>query len=1028
MSWVKSFNHGRLRYALACISFCCLMSASSSALAADEQVVQTYSFERPQIVEVTIEGQVYHRIIMPDCTNGGSVGHPALPGCGSKLLIPADRAVSNVTIVPGTRVSLGADFLVEPVGEQFKLSEGPESVHPPTPNPAVYAGETAMPAERAEQVGTHAFRGYDILVLKLQPVEYVPATGELFYYTDLAVVVDTVVDRSASLYRGLEKDARELMSKVDNPQLAASYPALHEPDRGSFDMMILTTPELVSAFQPLADYHNANGLVTEIHTSSDVGSTNPDDVRDYIRNRYAFDGVDYVIIGGDDDVFPAKDLYVDYGDGGGAITDMPGDVYLACLDGTWNYDGDARWGERTDGEGGGDVDLIAEVYMGRAAVGNATEATRFVDKSIWYMNGSHTLPEKVLLVGEHLGFGGVSEYAANTLEELEGGSSANGYTTIGFPLDTCEIEELFERDMSWSQSMLRSRINNGLHILNHLGHGDVTYAMKFYNNDLLSLLNDDLIFVISQTCLAGHYDGADCWAETINIKMDKGAFAVVMNARYGFGAFNSTDGASQRFNREFWDAVYNPSEAMPQLGRANADSKEDNLYRINDDYMRWCYYEIHLFGDPAVTFMGVSGFSFDTNPDAMELCSPPADEAVYTINVTQLGDFAETVTLSASGAPAGASVEFSVDSGIPPFTSVMTVGDLLGVATGDYNIAIEGDSASLHRATLVGLSLADGAPTQVVLATPEDGAAGVALLPTLSWQAAAQAQSYELEIAEDFGFASVVYSATTEGLSHGVDDALGTLSRYFWRVRGVNVCGDGAWSDVFDFITVNKLMPAYYNLQNGETGSYTYYDDDYDGDGNNDQELAWLTNGLGDLTNGVIATEHWNQNNEPYVGWVSIDPVITFHFDGEVAIDTVILHLDDDGGGGGVEAPEDVTIVMGGQTLEFPCTDPPGDAPFAFTLEDLDLTGDTLELTIADYSSYGSYMMLSEVEFYSSETLCIGDLDDDGDIDLADLAELLAHYGMTSGAIYKDGDLDEDGDVDLADLAELLSVYGTTCP
>lgn len=58
---------------------------------------------------------------------------------------------------------------------------------------------------------------------------------------------------------------------------------------------------------------------------------------------------------------------------------------------------------------------------------------------------------------------------------------------------------------------------------------------------------------------------------------------------------------------------------------------------------------------------------------------------------------------------------------------------------------------------------------------------------------------------------------------------------------------------------------------------------------------------------------------------------------------------------------------------------------------------------------------------------CLGDLDGDDDIDLSDLAGLLANYGMTSGACYDDGDLDFDGDVDLSDLATLLSVYGTTC-
>ena len=59
------------------------------------------------------------------------------------------------------------------------------------------------------------------------------------------------------------------------------------------------------------------------------------------------------------------------------------------------------------------------------------------------------------------------------------------------------------------------------------------------------------------------------------------------------------------------------------------------------------------------------------------------------------------------------------------------------------------------------------------------------------------------------------------------------------------------------------------------------------------------------------------------------------------------------------------------------------------------------------------------VQRFGCENPCIGDLDGDNDIDLADLATLLGNYGTTSGASYADGDLDGDGDVDITDLATL---------
>lgn len=56
--------------------------------------------------------------------------------------------------------------------------------------------------------------------------------------------------------------------------------------------------------------------------------------------------------------------------------------------------------------------------------------------------------------------------------------------------------------------------------------------------------------------------------------------------------------------------------------------------------------------------------------------------------------------------------------------------------------------------------------------------------------------------------------------------------------------------------------------------------------------------------------------------------------------------------------------------------------------------------------------------------ICVGDLDGDADVDIADLALLLSNFGSTGSAA---GDLDGDGDVDIADLSLLLSRFGLSC-
>jgi hypothetical protein len=92
-----------------------------------------------------------------------------------------------------------------------------------------------------------------------------------------------------------------------------------------------------------------------------------------------------------------------------------------------------------------------------------------------------------------------------------------------------------------------------------------------------------------------------------------------------------------------------------------------------------------------------------------------------------------------------------------------------------------------------------------------------------------------------------------------------------------------------------------------------------------------------------------------------------------------------------------------------------------------------------DFDTYNGLVINNDLQFVPDLTPTaliltvglIGDLNGDGEIGIADLAQLLSNYGMTSGATYEMGDIEPlggDSDVDLADLAALLAAYGTTCP
>ena len=158
-------------------------------------------------------------------------------------------------------------------------------------------------------------------------------------------------------------------------------------------MVIVTDSSLGAPFSRLADAHDRNGLVTRVRTLQSIRAAYPDGrddaerIRLFLKDARACWGIDYVLMGGDEPLIPMRRASLDHlplhGQRSGLL--LPTDQYYACLDGDWNADGDARWGEVPDprsGERGDDADATPELCVGRAPVIDAKQADAFVEKTI----------------------------------------------------------------------------------------------------------------------------------------------------------------------------------------------------------------------------------------------------------------------------------------------------------------------------------------------------------------------------------------------------------------------------------------------------------------------------------------------------------------------------------------------------------------------------------------------------------------------------------------------------------------------
>ncbi|NNF61228.1 MAG: hypothetical protein HKN06_07855 [Gammaproteobacteria bacterium] len=208
-------------------------------------------------------------------------------------------------------------------------------------------------------------------------------------------------------------------------------------------------------------------------------------------------------------------------------------------------------------------------------------------------------------------------------------------------------------------------------------------------------------------------------------------------------------------------------------------------------------------GTPATTVV-VNGFSpprecqadftLSVTPDELAVCAPASADYVVDLGVNPPAVPA-AVTLSLSGAPAGATATFAPNPATAPAASALSIATP-GATPGTFTMTVTGDDGGTFRASQdIGLALYNAPAGQPVPVAPVDGAERVGLAPLFRWDDGGQGGSYELTLASDAAYTSVIASTTTTEASHTFDLTLDPFATYYWRVRAMNSCGDSAFAE-----------------------------------------------------------------------------------------------------------------------------------------------------------------------------------------------------------------------------------------
>ncbi len=748
-------------------------------------------------------------------------GAPKVPVMNHTFCIPPDAKVTGIEVLSVEKEFLG-NYRIYPVQppRPFIRDYTPEWIEP---DPEMYS-LPVYPDYIAKVIHSGKKHGFKLVTVSLAPLEYHPATGELFLRRRIKIrlLFEEGKEKVMKIFPHEISLAKKMVRQlVVNPEDVDRFsPRVRKdlPDTIIEYVILVDTsdvgpssdnhPEILKAMKPLAYWKTKRGIPTRIVTLDWIeanfdGATVQDKIRNFLAYADTAWGVMYALFVGEDDG-DSDDSYYAESDVG---TWFPRkDVCIATTGLGYYQDEDTIAADFWFSDWNGD--RYMDVYVGRVLFDEAGEAytacSLFVERTLRYeKNPPSGYQPKILLTSECL-------FDCGTSSEYDGAfvsDSIAKYDPSIFYDAKC-----YDETGNYSSAATIESLNTGYGFHHGAAHGNETGYMygsgdpiqvSTIENDLNT--NGKLYIFYAISCFPGAYD-YDSYAEHLMTLSNDGAVACMLNYRYGFGTLDYP-GRSEWQN--IWFTKAWSQEGYYRIGDAR-DRMNDQCvpYTTWDTWALWCMLEYNLYGDPA-----------------LEMWTDVPDSLVVIHDDTVLGPMNFTVTVyEKDGTTPVESAYVCLWCKLDEGMYVRGYTDASGKVTLYIAPSISNDTmwvtVTKHNyLPYEGYALVDlGCPSVPTIISLFDKAKVSSLTPTLEF-VSTDPEGDEIEYMvywdDDPSFSSPDSAIT--GTFNSGEVATFTFSSplvqgetYYWKVKGRDPYGSGYWglfSSVRSF-TVDTLLPS----------------------------------------------------------------------------------------------------------------------------------------------------------------------------------------------------------------------------